>query len=98
MLIWVQDMAPFYGFWTVNYNGSRPLKDPTPEYQYNRNWKFLMYVSQRDLTEETKLRYLKYMGGQGIFLPRKPKALIYWLLEKQPEMQYAQEHRRWTSL
>ena len=68
---------PFYGFWTIKNNGSRPLKDPTLEYQYNRNWKFLIYLSQRYLTEETKLRYLKYMGGQGILLPSTPKFLIY---------------------
>ena len=58
---------PFYGFWTVKNDGSRPVKDPLLEYQYNRTWKFLLYVSQKGLTEQTKLRYLKYMGGQGIF-------------------------------
>ena len=58
---------PFFGFWTIRNDGNRAVKDPTLEYQYNRNWKFLIYVSQQDLTEETKLRYLKYMGGQGIF-------------------------------
>ena len=58
---------PFYGFWTVKNDGSRPVKDPTLEYQYNRNWKYLLYVSKSDLNEETKLRYLKYMGGQGVF-------------------------------
>ena len=57
---------PFYGFWTVKNEGSRAKKDPMLEYQYNRNWKFLLYVSQNDLKEETKLRYLKYMGGQGV--------------------------------
>ena len=58
---------PFYGFWTVKNDGGRASKDPTLEYQYNRNWKFLLYISQNDLKEETKLRYLKYMGGQGVF-------------------------------
>ena len=59
--------TPFFGFWTVKNDGSRATKDPTLEYQYNRNWKFLLYISQNDLKEETKLRYLKYMGGQGVF-------------------------------
>ena len=58
---------PFYAFWTIKNDGSRAKKDLMIEYQYNRNWKFLLYVSQNDLKEETKLRYLKYMGGQGVF-------------------------------
>ena len=37
------------------------------EYEYNRDWKVLIFVSQKDLNEETKLRYLKYMGGQGVY-------------------------------
>ena len=58
---------PFFNFWTIKNNGSRAFKDATLEYQYNRNWKFLMYVSKKDLQQETKLRYLAYMGGQGVF-------------------------------
>ena len=58
---------PFFNFWTIINDGSRAVKDPTLEFQYNRTWKFLIYVSKSDFNEETKLRYLKYMGGQGIF-------------------------------
>ena len=58
---------PFFRFWTIHNDGSCAQKDPTLEYQYNRVWKFLIYVSKNDLNEETKLRYLKYLGGQGIF-------------------------------
>ena len=70
--------SPFFGFWTVKNDGSRAFKDPTLEYQYNRNWKYLVYVSQSDLGEETKLRYLKYMGGQGVFSARNK---IYHFLQ-----------------
>ena len=45
---------PFFGFWTILNDGSRAKKDPTLEYQYNRVWKFLIYVSKSDLNEETK--------------------------------------------
>ena len=62
---------PFFGFWTILNDGSRAKKDPTLEYQYNRVWKFLIYVSKSDLNEETKLRYLKYLGGQGVFFCRE---------------------------
>ena len=62
---------PFFGFWTIVNDGSRAQKDPTLEYQYNRVWKFLIHVSKNDLKEETKLRYLKYLGGQGIFFCRE---------------------------
>ena len=62
---------PFFNFWTIVNDGSRAMKDPTLEYQYNRIWKFLVYVSNTDLNEETKLRYLKYMGGQGVFFCRE---------------------------
>ena len=58
---------PFFNFWTVKNDGSRAFRDATLEYQYNRNWKFLLYVFQKDLQQETKLRYLSYMGGQGVF-------------------------------
>ena len=62
---------PFYGFWTLKENGNKFVKDPMLEYQYNRNWKFLVYTCRTDLEEKTKLRYLKYMGGQGIFFCRE---------------------------
>ena len=62
---------PFFGFWTIVNDGSRAQKDSTLEYQYNRVWKFLIYVAKNDLKEETKLRYLKYLGGQGIFFCRE---------------------------
>ena len=62
---------PFFNFWTIINDGSRAKKDPTLEFQYNRTWKFLIYVSKTDLNEETKLQYLKYMGGQGIFFCRE---------------------------
>ena len=66
---------PFFGFWTIRNDGSRAVKVPTVEYQYNRNWKFLIYVTQKDFTEDTKLRYLKYMGGQGIFSVKNTSCL-----------------------
>ena len=40
---------PFFNFWTIKNDGSRAVKDPTLEYQYNRTWNFLIYVSKTDL-------------------------------------------------
>ena len=64
-------MILFFNFWTIKNDGSRAFRDTTLEYQYNRNWKFLLYVCQSDLQQETKLRYLRYMGGQGVFFCRE---------------------------
>ena len=63
--------APFFNFWTVKNDGSRACKDPTLEYQYNRNWKYLIYVSETQVNDDPKIRYLKYMGGQGVLFCRE---------------------------
>ena len=39
----------FFNFWTIINDGSRAKKDPTLEFQYNRTWKFLIYVCKTDL-------------------------------------------------
>ena len=62
---------PFFGFWTMSSDKHRPVKDPSLQEQYNRSWKYLVYVSKTTLPESTKLRYLTYMGGQGVFFCRE---------------------------
>ena len=63
--------SPFYNFWTVKNDGSRPCKDPTLEYQYNRTWKFLIYVCETEVNDDPKIRYLRFMGGQGVLFCRE---------------------------